>query len=97
MAAPVLDGEICQIRNIQICRLDLKPLLPEAKEKLPSPTINAFGACLQKVIDKGPGDGDNPIIFSSWLGPLAAGEIKDEGNEGSFEEHVVVAVSQLKT
>jgi len=41
--------------------------------------------------------GDTPIIFSSWLGPLATGEIKDGGFEGSFEDHVIAAVSYIQT
>jgi len=93
MAAPILDGQLCQIWNIQICQLDLEPLLPKEKRSLPSTTINAFGAHLQKVLDVDRGVGDTPIIFSSWLGPLATGEIKDSGFAGSFEDHVIVAVS----
>jgi hypothetical protein len=96
MAAPVLDGNIRQIRNIQICRQDLEPLLPKEKRKLPSTTINAFAAHLQKVLDNDQEDGDKLIIFSSWLGPLATGEIK-ESFEGSFEDHVIAAVSHIKS
>ena len=97
MAASVLDGQIHQVRNIQICQLDLAPLLPKVKQKLPSTTINAFGAHLQQVLDADPGAGNTPTIFSSWLGPLTMGEIKDSGFEGSFEAHVLAAVSKLQT
>ena len=92
MAAPI-DGHIRQIRNIQVCHADLEPLLPQVKKKLPSTTINAFGAYLQRVLDEAPESTTDPIIFSSWLGPIASGKIKDGGIEGSFEEHVMAAVS----
>jgi len=96
MAASALDGQIRQIWNIQICQLDLEPLLPEGKMKLPSTTINAFAVHLQNVLDDNPGliEGDRPSIFSSWLGPLATGEINDGGMEGSFQVHVFAAVSR---
>jgi hypothetical protein len=97
MAASVLDGQIRQIRNIQICRLDLEPLLPKVKQKLPSTTINAFAAHLQKVIDVDPAEKNQPSILSSWLGPLATGEVKDGGIEGSFQAHVMAAVSKHQT
>lgn len=93
MAAPVLDRYIRQIRNIQVCHLDLEPLLPKEEQKLPSTTINAFGAYLQQVVDNAPEGPDDPAILSSWLGPLATNQIKDGGIEGSFEEHVIAAVS----
>jgi hypothetical protein len=96
MAAPMLDGHIRQIRNIQVCRLDLEPLLPQAEQKLPSTTINAFGACLQYFLDStSEAHGSDLIILSSWLGPLATGKIRDGGNEGSFNEHVMAAVSHF--
>ena len=91
MAAPIIG---CQIQNIQVCCADLEPLLPQVKKKkLPSTTINAYGAYLQQVLDNAPEDTTDPIIFSSWLSPIASGKIKDGGNEGSFEQHVMVAVS----
>jgi hypothetical protein len=93
MAVPIIDGHIRQIRNIQVCRADLEPLLPQVKKKLPSTTINAYGAYLQQVLDEAPESTTDPIIFSSWLGPIASGKIKDGGNEGSFEQHVIAAVS----
>ena len=93
MVASVLNGQICRIWNIQICRLDLMPLLPEEKQKLPRTTINAFGVHLQKVISNNLGVEDKPSILSSWLGPLATGEVKDGGVEGSFHKHVIAAVS----
>ena len=55
------------------------------KTKLPSTMINAYGAYLQQVLDAAPNDSTDPIIFSSWLGPIASGKIRDGGVEGSFE------------
>ena len=71
--------------------------MPKEKRRLPSTTINAFGAHLQKVLDVDQGVGDTPIIFLSWLGPIATGEIKDGGFEGPFEDHVIAAVSYIQT
>jgi hypothetical protein len=51
MVASVLDGQIRQVQNIQICQLDLAPLLPKVKQRLPSMTINTFGVHLQQVLD----------------------------------------------
>jgi len=83
MATTAIDGLVRQIRNIQISSQDLTPLLPDQKQKLPSTTINAFRAYLQATVDADTSYANKPAIFSSWLGPLAAGEIKDGGNEGS--------------
>ena len=96
MAVPILDGSDRQIRNIQVSQADLEPLLPEMKKKLPSTTINAYGAYLQQVLDTAPNDSTDPIIFSSWLGPIASGKIRDGGIEGSFEQHVMAAVGLSK-
>jgi hypothetical protein len=93
MSGAVLDQHIRQIRNIQICHQDLEPLLPDRRIKIPSSLINAFGAHLQKVLDDAPDGIDDPAIFSSWLGPIVTGTVKDGGIEGSFEEHVLAAVS----
>ena len=95
MSATVLDQHIRQIRNIQISHQDLEPLLPNQQTKIPSSLINAFGAHLQKVLDDAPDGIDNPAIFLSWLGPIVTGTVKDGGIEGSFEEHVLAAVSNF--
>jgi hypothetical protein len=85
------DSYIQQIRNIQITRQDLEPLLP-GESKFPSTTINAYGAFTQQMEQQLSTTADNFVIFSSWLGPIATGTIKDGGNEGSFEGHVLAAV-----
>src|ERR1700683_3954173 len=92
MSGAVLDQHIRQIWNIQICHQDLKLLVPNQQMKIPSSLINAFGAHLQKVLDDALDGIDDPAIFSSWLGPMVMGTIKDGGIEGSFEEHVLAAV-----
>lgn len=81
------DPYVRQIRNIQITGQDLTPLHP-GKTKLPSTTINAFGAFVQQN-ERGNRDF---AILSSWLGPIATGKIKDGGNEGWFADHVMAAV-----
>ena len=91
MPDAALDSHIRQIRNIQICSQDLEPLLP-GETRLPSTTINAYGAFAQQTEQQIPGIADNFVIFSSWLGPLATEKIKDGANEGSFKGHVLAAV-----
>jgi hypothetical protein len=68
-------------------------LTPSCERKTP---INAYGAYLQQVLNKAPESTTDPIIYSSWLCPIASGKIKDGGNEGSFEQHVMVAVSHYE-
>jgi hypothetical protein len=63
--------------------------------KIPSSLINVYGAHLQNVLDDAPDGIDDPAIFSSWLGPLVTGTIRDGGIEGSFEEHVSAAVCNI--
>lgn len=77
--------------------MNFEPLLPREKKELPSTTINAFGAHLWNVLNEDPREDDKLCIFSSWLGPLATGELKDGGIEGSFNEHVIVAVNIFQT
>ncbi|KAF7969844.1 hypothetical protein HWV62_25914 [Athelia sp. TMB] len=81
-----MDPHVRQIRNIQITGRDLQPLHP-GKTKLPSTTINAFGAFLQQNAR----DNRDFAILSSWLGPIATGKIKDGGIEGLFADHVMAA------
>ena len=85
MSTTVLDGLVCQIRNIQISSQDLLPPLLNQKQKLPSTTINTFGAYLQATMDADESYINKPAIFSLWLGPLASGEIKD-GNKAAAKE-----------
>lgn len=94
MAVRVLDKHLREIRNIQVSRQDLDCLLPNKKEKLPSTTINAFGAYLQRTLDNASKGADDPAIFSSWLGAIALG-VAEANENGSFEEHVILAVSVL--
>ena len=90
----VLNSHIRQIRNIQIIRKDLEPLLPGVKIKFPSTTINTYGAFTQQVEQNLADSTGDFTIFSSWLGPLATGKIKDGRVEGSFIEHVIAAIRQ---
>ena len=86
---PDLHLEVRRIRNIEVWRSDLLPLIV-GRQKIPSIPINAFGAQLQDL-DQG-GDQDY-IIFSSWLGGLISGEWPEGWAEGTIEEHIKVAVS----
>jgi len=86
---PDLHLEVRRIRNIEVWRSDLLPLIV-GRQKIPSIPINAFGAQLQDL-DRG-GDQDY-IIFSSWLGGLISGEWPEGWAEGTIEEHIKAAVS----
>ena len=77
----VLDSHthsILTIRNIQIVRQNLFPLIAEInKDKhwhLPSATINAFGADLLDSSDQG----TDFCIFSSWLAVLADRKVSEK-------------------
>ena len=49
MAAPLLDSQTRHIRNIQVIKQDLEPLLPTRRQKIPGTTINAYGAVIQDI------------------------------------------------
>jgi hypothetical protein len=91
----VLDSHTCSIRNIQIVRQDLFPLVAENNKgkRLPSTTINAFGASIQDQFNSSD-EGADFCVFSSWLAVLADGKVgeKDEKNVGAFGDHVMQAV-----
>jgi hypothetical protein len=93
MADDFLDTKICHIRNVQISNEDLECLLPHQKLKLPSSTINAYGAWVQKKGEDSSEVRSACAIFSSWLGPLVTGKVKEGKIYGTFEGHVLVAVS----
>jgi hypothetical protein len=85
---PDLHLQVRKIRNIEVFRSDLLPLIV-GQQKLPSTPINVFGAQLQTS------DHENQdyLIFSSWLGAFVSGDAHEGQGEGTFEEHVKVAVS----
>src|SRR6266436_5912838 len=91
----VLDSHTRSIRNIQIVRQDLLPLVAESNKdkRLPSTTINAFGASIQDSFDNSD-EGADFCIFSSWLAVLADGKAteNDEKTVGAFRDHVMQAV-----
>jgi hypothetical protein len=95
-SSAVLDSHTRSIRNIQIVCQDLFPLVAENNTKdkrLPSTTINAFGASIQDQFDSSD-EGADFCVFSSWLAVLADGKVgeKDEKNVGAFGDHVMQAV-----
>jgi hypothetical protein len=89
MSATLLDTQLHQIRNIQIVRKDLLPLVAENDEdkKLFGSSINAYGAHIQAKA----GNADF-CIFSSLLTVLTDEKDTSCGNIGTFEEHVFAAV-----
>lgn len=93
MADDFLDTKIRHIRNVQISNKDLECLLPGRKLKLPSSTINAYGAWAQKKGEDLPEVSSACAIFSSWLGPLVTGKVEEGKIYGTFEGHVLAAVS----
>ena len=82
-----LHLQIRKIRNIEVWRSDLLPLI-DGNKKLLSTLINAFGAQLQ--------DSDHSdqyyTIFSSVLGAFASGIVHEGRAEGTFNEHIKAAV-----
>jgi hypothetical protein len=85
---PDLHLQVRKIRNIEVFRSNLLPLIV-GQQKLQSTPINAFGAQLQTLDHE---NQDN-IIFSSWLGAFVSGDVHKGQAEGTFKEHVKVAVS----
>ena len=73
---PDLHLQVRQIRNIQLWKSDLLPLIV-GKQKIPSVPINAFCAYLQQ---ENQNDYDY-TIFSSWIGAFVSGA----ANEGQVE------------
>ena len=67
---PNLKLQTCQIWNIEILQSDLLPLIFD-QTKIPSIPLNAYTAQLQHE------DGDNVLIFLSWLGALISGFVKE--------------------
>lgn len=67
-----LHLEIRKIRNIEIWRSDLLPLI-EGNKKIPSAPINAYGAQMQHL----DGKDANYTIFSSWIAALLSGMAKE--------------------
>src|SRR5882762_43665 len=61
----------------------------EPYDQPPFPSIWLFLPCVNSHW------GSDLIILSSWLDPLATGKIRDGGNEGSFDEHVMATVSHF--
>jgi hypothetical protein len=92
----VLDTHTRYIRNIQIVRKDLLPLIAEtSKEKrVPSTTINAFGATIQESFEKS-NLGSDFCIFSSWLAVLSSGKVSESEKKsiGTIHDHVMQAVN----
>ena len=93
MTDDILDTKIRHIHNVQISNEDLKCLLPRQKLKLPSSTINAYGAWVQKQGEDLSKVSSVCAIFSLWLGPLVTGQVKEGKIYGTFEGHVLLAVS----
>jgi hypothetical protein len=85
---PDLHLQVRQIRNIQLWRSDLLPLIV-GKQKIPSVPINAFGAYLQQENQ----NNCDYTIFSSWIGAFVSGAANEGQAEGTIEEHIKAAVS----
>lgn len=83
-----LHLQVRKIRNIEVWKSDLLPLIVGGK-KIPSTPINAYGALLQSNDD---GYRDY-VIFSSWLAALVGGAAEEGHVNGTIEEHIKVAVS----
>ena len=80
--------QICKIRNIEVGKSDLLPLILGDK-KIPRTPINAYGTYLQEI----EGGTSEFIIFSSWLPALIVGWAKEGPANRTIKEHIEVAVS----
>lgn len=77
-----------RIRNIELTHSDLEPLLSSDRKKIPGVLINAYSAVLQ--------DGDDNrdyVVFSSWIAPLATGQVRPSPGHGSIEGHILQATT----
>lgn len=83
-----LHLQVRKIRNIEVWRSDLIPLMKDGV-KIHSVAVNAYGAALQESA----GVGGDFIIFSSWLPALISGTAKEGAGEGTVEKHIQAAVS----
>ena len=85
---PDLHLQVRKIRNIEVWKSDLLPLIIGGR-KIPSTPIDAFGAQLQQHDQHH----DDYTIFSSWLGALVSGKAHEGIGDGTIEEHIKAAVS----
>lgn len=79
-------------RNTQITDAEID-LLIEGHRKLDSTIINVVSARLQQVTEES-GGARNWCVFSSWLGPLVAGIVKEGKYAGTILEHVQTAICE---
>ena len=79
------------IRNIQIIRQDLEPLLPTRNQEIPGTPINAYGAVEQDVQRR-----ESGLCFFSSRIPILLDHENTPGSAGHKElnEHIHVAVRQ---
>jgi hypothetical protein len=80
-----------RVRGIQIIDDDLLCLTND-KKKVSRTTMNAFTAQIQELDDPS----RDYVVFSSWLGPLVAGEVKpgEMWGYGSVEGHIRAEVRE---
>ena len=84
---PDLHLQVWKIRNIEVWKSDLLPLIVGG-EKIPGTPINAYCALLQDSAEGCP----DYVIFSSWLAALVSGAAKEGAGEGTIEGHIRAAV-----
>ena len=78
------------IRNIQILDADFTHLV-ESHTKIQSTIMNAYGAVLQHLEEQNSGHA-HFCVFSSWLGPLISGEVREGRAYSMIEGHIDAAV-----
>ena len=82
-----LDKTRC-IRNIQIIKDDLRPLLPDATQRIPSTPINSYGTLLQQhIVDAERAS----FVFISSLVLVYAAQSSQQ-HDTMFLEHLEAAV-----
>ncbi|KAF9236577.1 hypothetical protein BU15DRAFT_63929 [Melanogaster broomeanus] len=87
--------EIRHVRNIEIHYSDLLPLI-EGSRKLPSSTVNAFGAIIQgQNITRDGSQTSDVLVLSSWIPTLATGSISATYTNGTIEDHLAAASNHI--
>jgi hypothetical protein len=83
-----------KIRHVEFDGDDISIFI-HSKRKLTSCAVNAYTAWLQDKMERS-GDSPDWVCFTSWLGPLVTGMVKEGLLAGKFDEQVFRAVSRIQ-
>ncbi|EMD33802.1 hypothetical protein CERSUDRAFT_76503 [Gelatoporia subvermispora B] len=86
LQSALLENRVRQIRDIQVARSDLDPLLLGKSDEICGTVLNAYGAALQLAAEES-GNADF-CIFSSWMPDLVNGLRQENAFVGSLRGHI---------